>query len=124
MNEPHILFPVCSAGVVAALIAFMLYFFSADDEPSGFRLFPSTRDEWIGYYFRTLILTSTLAMFLSQQPHIHPIVLSVWGASALLLVATSGVFWHSHRGLCAFALIISGISLLWLLLFPGLVVVR
>jgi hypothetical protein len=118
MNEPDIIFSVCWAGFGAACIAALLYFTASGGEPSGFRVLPTTASGWVGFYFRTLILVCVLSMLFGLAPYIHPIVRSVWGLSAFLLFVSSAAFWRSDRALCSIGFVLSGVSVLWAMLFP------
>ena len=114
MIDTDVLLTVGKIGAGFGLFAAVLYLFTCGDVPSGFRVFPATAEEWVGYWFRSLELTFSACILLSGARIVTEVGRIVFLGSVFLLLASSVVFWRSDRTLA--------VSGLCFLLLAGLIV--
>ncbi len=115
MNELDEILWVRYAGMAAAIVAFLLYVLTSIDEPSGFRLVPSSTQEWRRYWFRTLMFVLILSAQCCTMRFIHPGFLIAFVVSWVLLAASSAAFWRFDCGICIGGFVLCGVAVPWVL---------
>ncbi|MDQ3621908.1 MAG: hypothetical protein M3463_05375 [Verrucomicrobiota bacterium] len=121
MIDTEVLYSVAKTGAGFAVFAAVLYLFTSDEEPRGFRVFPASAREWIGYWFRTLELTLAACMLLGLCRGVTAVVLIVVAfiASFVFLAASSIIFWRSDRDLSISGVCFLVLAALYVFMYPA-----
>ncbi len=118
---------VCANGLLGLIGLLFLFALNRDGIPSGFRLLPASRREWLIFYLRTVEAVTLIGLWICGIRHGHyiPWAFPITLGSFVLVFLSALVIWRWDHRLCyrellfcVVAFILAGVA------FPAIAVTR